>query len=403
MNTERFIRITNLCMLFYRAEGIAFSLYDADGICQLQYPVAPDRNTQSLFQASVRDCALDIISSPSHAAYAKMLLNGGWQIIIGPVYNGRISATTVQSYMEECAIPSTQKNAASSILEAAPNVSLLEFFDKAAYLYYCVDGEILDPAIYFDLMEDRENLSVGCNVAQTMMERKETETYHNTYQWEQMFYERIRQGDPEQLEAFLLQDAAARLNRGTMAETPLRQAKNIFIGCITKIGMMSAIPAGMDVELTYQLIDSYVLDCERASTIPEIDRLYMTAAMDFCRRISETHTPNDVSREVYACMCYIHNHINVPISLDDVAASIGRSVSYTGNLFKKETGKTLGTYIAECRLDEARSLLHYTEMTLAEISSYLCFSSQSYFQNVFKKEYGVTPMQYRRQHHSKSR
>lgn len=150
MNTERFIRITNLCMLFYRAEGIAFSLYDADGICQLQYPVAPDRNTQSLFQTSVRDCALDIISSPSHAAYAKMLLNGGWQIIIGPVYNGRISATTVQSYMEECAIPSTQKNAASSILEAAPNVSLLEFFDKAAYLYYCVDGEILDPAIYFD-------------------------------------------------------------------------------------------------------------------------------------------------------------------------------------------------------------------------------------------------------------
>ena len=111
----------------------------------------------------------------------------------------------------------------------------------------------------------------------------------------------------------------------------------------------------------------------------------MTAAMDFCRRISETHIPNDVSREVHACMCYIHNHINVPISLDDVASSIGRSVSYTGNLFKKETGKTLGSYIAECRLDEARSLLHYTEMTLAEISSYLCFSSQSYFQNVSKK------------------
>ena len=55
MNTERFIRITNLCMLFYRAEGIAFSLYDADGICQLQYPVAPDRNTQTLFQARLRE------------------------------------------------------------------------------------------------------------------------------------------------------------------------------------------------------------------------------------------------------------------------------------------------------------------------------------------------------------
>ena len=127
-----------------------------------------------------------------------------------------------------------------------------------------------------------------------------------------------------------------------MAETPLRQAKNLFIGTITKIGMLAAIPAGLDVELTYQLLDSYTMDCERASTIPEIDRLHMTAAMDFCRRISETHIPNDVSREVHACMCYIHNHINVSISLDDVAASIGRSVSYTGNLFKKENWENAG-------------------------------------------------------------
>ena len=49
--------------------------------------------------------------------------------------------------MAENQIPVTQKSrAASSILEAAPNLSLLEFFDKAAYLYYyCMDGEILDP------------------------------------------------------------------------------------------------------------------------------------------------------------------------------------------------------------------------------------------------------------------
>ena len=168
------------------------------------------------------------------------------------------------------------------------------------------------------------------------------------------------------------------------------------------IGMMAAIPAGMDAELTYQLIDSYVLDCERAATVPEIDRLQLSAAMDFCRRLGELRLPAGISREVYTCMSYIRNHVNTPLSLDDVAASIGRSVSYTGNLFKKETGQTLGNYIAECRLEEAKSLLYYTDMTLAEISSYLCFSSQSYFQNVFKKEYGVTPMQYRRQHHTES-
>lgn len=48
-------------------------------------------------------------------------------------------------------------------------------------------------------------------------------------------------------------------------------------------------------------------------------------------------------------------------------------------------------FITRCKLEEAKSLLAYSKKSLAEISSYLCFSSQSYFQNVFKKQYGTTP------------
>ena len=50
-----------------------------------------------------------------------------------------------------------------------------------------------------------------------------------------------------------------------------------------------------------------------------------------------------------------------------------------------------------CRLEEAKSLLTYSDKTLSEISTYLCFSSQSYFQNIFKKKYGITPLKYRKQ------
>ena len=48
------------------------------------------------------------------------------------------------------------------------------------------------------------------------------------------------------------------------------------------------------------------------------------------------------------------------------------------------------------RLEEARNLLTHSEKSLAEISNYLCFSSQAYFQNVFKKKFGITPTQYRK-------
>jgi hypothetical protein len=108
--------------------------------------------------------------------------------------------------MAENQIPAAQRHAADTILEAAPNLSLLEFFDKAAYLYYCMDGEILDPSVYFDLTNDRDSFTVGRDTVENLLERKENEKFHNSYQWELMFYDLIRQGDPERLMAFLMQD-----------------------------------------------------------------------------------------------------------------------------------------------------------------------------------------------------
>lgn len=88
-----------------------------------------------------------------------------------------------------------------------------------------MDGEILDPSVYFDLTNDRDSFTVGRDTVENLLERKENEKFHNSYQWELMFYDLIRQGDPERLMAFLMQDSSTRLGHGTMADTPLRQAK----------------------------------------------------------------------------------------------------------------------------------------------------------------------------------
>ena len=75
-----------------------------------------------------------------------------------------------------------------------------------------------------------------------------------------------------------------------------------------------------------------------------------------------------------------------------------KSRAYLFKKFRQELKSTIGAYITECKLRESRSLLQYTDKSLGKISSYLCFSSQSYFQNVFKKYNGVTPLEYRRIH-----
>ena len=47
------------------------------------------------------------------------------------------------------------------------------------------------------------------------------------------------------------------------------------------------------------------------------------------------------------------------------------------------------------KMEEAKRLLAVTKKSAAEIALYLGYSSQSYFVKVFKRQFGITPGEYR--------
>ena len=71
---------------------------------------------------------------------------------------------------------------------------------------------------------------------------------------------------------------------------------------------------------------------------------------------------------------------------------------YLSALFHKETGQTLTVFIHKVLIEKAQNLLAYSDYSLGEISTYLNFSSQSYFISIFKRYTGITPGQYRKMH-----
>lgn len=125
--------------------------------------------------------------------------------------------------------------------------------------------------------------------------------------------------------------------------------------------------------------------------------------IDFTERVARQKVPAGMSREVFSCVQYISQHTNEPLRVDDVAGFINMSRSTITRRFQKELGFDISSFIKRCKLEEAKSLLTFTDKTLSEISSYLCFSSQSHFQTSFKKKYGVTPLQYRNQNRTGSK
>jgi AraC-like DNA-binding protein len=86
-----------------------------------------------------------------------------------------------------------------------------------------------------------------------------------------------------------------------------------------------------------------------------------------------------------------------------LAEEVNLSPKYLSDLFRRETGQTVLSYIQEQKIREAKFLLRHTEDSLGEISHRLNFSSQSYFTAVFRKTTNLTPRQYRALHISDER
>ena len=92
---------------------------------------------------------------------------------------------------------------------------------------------------------------------------------------------------------------------------------------------------------------------------------------------------------------YIRKNYMEELTLPVLADTFHISKEYLSRLFKKETGTNLFSYIMEMKLNEARTLLSDTEMTLEDIAFKLGFSNGNYFSKVFKKNVGQSPRDYR--------
>ncbi|MEK8131966.1 response regulator [Paenibacillus filicis] len=98
---------------------------------------------------------------------------------------------------------------------------------------------------------------------------------------------------------------------------------------------------------------------------------------------------------------YAKQHLNRPISLEEVSEYVNLSKNYFCNLFKEETSLTFWDYLTNLRVDRAKDLLS-SEMKNYEIALTVGYENASYLSKVFKKTVGMTPSEYRRILYEKS-
>lgn len=95
-------------------------------------------------------------------------------------------------------------------------------------------------------------------------------------------------------------------------------------------------------------------------------------------------------------LIYIHEHLTLPLSLEEIAEHINISPNYLCHLFKLHTNRTIKDYINLRRIVLAKKLLRETHLTLEEVSIRCGYNNYSYFCRQFKQHTNTSPYSFRK-------
>ena len=87
--------------------------------------------------------------------------------------------------------------------------------------------------------------------------------------------------------------------------------------------------------------------------------------------------------------------VSVP-SLKQIASEAGVHPSYLAASFQQQFGVSIGEFVRSRRIVYAREILTNSDQSLSEVAHLLGFSDQSHFCRTFKKQTGLSPLEYRR-------
>ncbi|MBQ9914892.1 MAG: helix-turn-helix transcriptional regulator [Clostridia bacterium] len=94
---------------------------------------------------------------------------------------------------------------------------------------------------------------------------------------------------------------------------------------------------------------------------------------------------------------YINLHFQEPLTVRSLSKTFGYHPSYIAHVFCDRLKTPFRTYLGAVRSEHAARLISETEKSLTEIAYECGYSSQNTFCRCFKKHYGKTPSQYKKE------
>lgn len=322
--------------------------------------------------------------------------------LLGPVSSLPYTSKILNRMHRDYIVAADKRDLFDDFFRQIPTMTYIDFFHILRVVYYMINAEEIPLDAFLQEVyagNPPENSSLRSEHAVSVYQQKESDVQNNSYEVEKVILTLVENGDVEGIKKFIAN--VPQYHAGTVAGDILRMQKNYFIASCT-LATRTAIRAGLPTAEAYQLSDLYISRLETLSTMNAVNQLFANSLLDITtlvqkhRESLQAHFLQDLDNPVRECILYVKQHTNQNLSVQSVADALGYHRTYLSACFSRTMGFCLNDYIYRCKLEEGKTLLAHTDKSISEISSYLCFSSQSHFQLRFKKAFGITPAEYRK-------
>jgi AraC-like DNA-binding protein len=132
-----------------------------------------------------------------------------------------------------------------------------------------------------------------------------------------------------------------------------------------------------------------------ARSLEDLLAAYRRAAQDLASAVERPVTARQ-DRSLRSAVDHIHQHYAEPLRLGKVARIAGFAPSHFSKLFVRREHMPFERYVRGLRLERAKQLLFDTDLPSTRIAELSGFGSLQYFSTVFRGQFGMTPLEYRR-------
>lgn len=156
----------------------------------------------------------------------------------------------------------------------------------------------------------------------------------------------------------------------------------------------------LDAKNTEKLLDifnSFEIELQRKKMM--LCQFYAIKAIVFLKeknKMISNNSNRDTNKIINSAIEYINEHPEQKITLDILAKNIYVSKQYLNKLFKDKLRIAPAYFVDHVRLKNARFLILSSDYSIAHISELNGYSSPSTFSQKFKKKYGISPSEFRK-------